>query len=190
MRFRLIIAALSLSTFLPFVLAASGQSQEGAVYVASNEATGNKILQLHRDEHGALTFVGSFSTGGLGTGTGLGNQGGVALTDDGEWLLVVNAGSDDISVFAVDSDSDSLRLTDRRASAGRRPISIATKHGLVYVLNAGGALGAADSISGFRLTGRGRLVPIQGSAASLSPANTGPAKLDFGLHEEAPLVPE
>jgi len=190
MRFRLLMAALSFSTLLSFVPVASAESREGAVYVASNEATGNRILQFLRDEHGVLTAAGSFSTGGLGTGSGLGNQGGVVFTDNGEWLLVINAGSDDISVFAVDSDSDSLRLVDRRASAGRRPISIATKHGLVYVLNAGGAVGAADNVSGFRLSRRGRLVPIPGSTAPLSAKNVGPAEVHFGLDDDALFVTE
>lgn len=190
MRFRLLVAALSASTLLTFIPAASAEAQEGAVYVASNEATGNRILQFSRDEHGVLTAAGSFNTGGLGTGTGLGNQGGVVLTDDGQWLLVVNAGSNDISVFTVVSDSDSLGLTNRKASGGQRPISIATKHGLVYVLNAGGAVGAADNISGFRLTGQGHLVPIPGSAAPLSAANTGPAEIHFGLNDDELFVTE
>jgi len=190
MRFRLLIAALSFSTSLPFVPASPGQSQEGAVYVASNEATGNRILQFLRDEHGVLTSGGSFSTGGLGTGSGLGNQGGVVLTDDDQWLLVVNAGSNDISVFAVDSGANSLRLVDQKASGGQHPISIASKYGLVYVLNAGGGVGAADNISGFRLTGQGRLVPISGSTAPLSTGNTGPAEIHFGLDDDALFVTE
>src|SRR5262245_48248793 len=111
---RLLIAALSFSTLLPFVPAASAQSQESSVYVASNEATGNRILQFLREENGVLTLEISFNTGGLGTGGGLGNQGGVVLTEDDQWLLVVNAGSNDISVFAVDSDASSLRLVDRK----------------------------------------------------------------------------
>ena len=190
MRFRLLMAALSLSTLLSLVPVVSAESRGGAVYVASNEATGNRILQFLRDEHGVLAAAGSFSTGGAGTGTGLGNQGGVVLTESGAWLLVVNAGSDDISVFAVDSDFDSLKLVDRRASAGRRPISIATKRGLVYVLNAGGAVGAADDVSGFRLNGHGQLVPIPGSMAPLSAANVGPAEIHFGLDDGALLVTE
>src|SRR5438128_3161739 len=140
MRFRLLTTALFLAVLLPFIPTGSAEENEGGVYIASNEATGNRILQFLRDENGALTAGGSFQTGGLGTGTGLGNQGGVVLTDNGQWLLVVNAGSDDISVFAVDSEAGSLRLADRKASGGRRPISIASKGGLVYVLNAGGAV--------------------------------------------------
>ena len=41
----------------------------------------------------------------------LGNQGGLVLAGDGEWLLAVNAGSNDISVFVVDSEAGTLRLT-------------------------------------------------------------------------------
>jgi 6-phosphogluconolactonase len=190
MRFRLLVVALSFWVLLPFAATASAQSWEGAVYVASNEATGNRILQFLRDEHGVLTSAGSFSTGGLGTGSGLGNQGGVVLTDDDQWLLVVNAGSNDISVFAVDSGTNSLRLVDQKASGGQHPISIASKHGLVYVLNAGGGVGAADNISGFRLTGQGRLVPIPGSRAPLSTGNTGPAETHFGLDDDALFVTE
>ena len=190
MRFRLTIAALSLSTLLHFVPPASAQSPDGAVYIASNEAPGNRILQFLRDERGVLVGAGSFNTGGLGAGTGLGNQGGVVLSDDGQWLLVVNAGSDDISLFSVDSDTNSLRLADRKASGGRRPLSIATKHGLVYVLNAGGAVGAADGISGFRLTGQGQLVPIPGSTVALSAPNTGPAEIHFGLDDDELFVTE
>src|SRR5215472_3622322 len=190
MHFRPFFAALSSLSLLPFAPTASAESQTGAVYVASNEATGNRILQFHRDDSGALTPVGSFNTGGLGTGGGLGNQGGLVLTDNGEWLLVVNAGSNDISVFAVDSDGDFLILTDREASGGQHPISIAAKRGLVYVLNAGGAVGATDNISGFRLSRHGQLVPIPGSTKPLSAANVGPAEIHFGSDDDELFVTE
>ena len=189
MRFRLHTAALFL--IIPSIIpAAFAEQPEGTVYVASNEASGNRIIQFVRDEHGTLAPSGSFTTGGLGTGTGLGNQGGLVLSDNGRWLLAVNAGSDDISVFAVDPDGDSLRLVDRKASGGRRPISIASKHGIVYVLNAGGAAGAADNISGFRLTRRGRLVAISDSTAPLSAANAGPAEIHFGSDDDELFVTE
>jgi 6-phosphogluconolactonase (cycloisomerase 2 family) len=190
MRFRLFFAALASLTLLPFAPAVSAQLRAGAVYVASNEATGNRILQFHRDPNGVLTLVGSFSTGGLGTGGGLGNQGGLVLAENGEWLLVVNAGSNDISVFAVDSNGDSLRLTDREASGGQHPISIAAKRGLAYVLNAGGALGATDNIRGFRLGRHGQLVPIPGSMAPLSTGNVGPAEIHFGSDDDELFVTE
>ena len=190
MRFRLLTAALFLTILLPFIPTGSAEENEGSVYIASNETTGNRILQFLRDENGTLTPGGAFPTGGLGTGSGLGNQGGVVLTDDGQWLLVVNAGSDDISVFAVDSDAASLNLVDRKASGGRRPISIASKGRLVYVLNAGGGVGAGDNISGFRLSRQGQLVPIPNSTAPLSAASTGPAEIHFGSDEDELFVTE
>src|SRR5262245_5288367 len=142
MHFRHIIALFLTIQLLPTVRTGFAQESDGTVYVAGNEVTGNRILQFLRAENGTLTPGGAFPTGGLGTGGGLGNQGGVVLTDDGQWLLVVNAGSDDVSVFAVDFEAGSLRLVDRKTSGGRRPISIASKGKLVYVLNAGGAVGA------------------------------------------------
>jgi len=60
----------------------------------------------------------------------------------------------------------------------------------VYVLNAGGAVGAADNISGFRLTGQGQLAPIPGSTSPLSVANAGPAEVHFGLDADELFVTE
>jgi 6-phosphogluconolactonase (cycloisomerase 2 family) len=38
------------------------------------------------------------------------SAGSVVLSDDGQWLLVVNAGSDEVSLFAVEPDG--LRLAE------------------------------------------------------------------------------
>ena len=66
------------------------------------------------------------------------------------WLLVVNAGSDELSLFAVQPDG--LRLVDRAGSGGSKPTSVAVSGELVYVLNNG-----TPSIAGFRVAD-GRLV--------------------------------
>ena len=65
----------------------------------------------------ALTVIGSFATGGLGSDGGLGSQGAVTLAGDGRWQLAVNAGSNDISTFRVRGDGG-LVLTDRTDAAG------------------------------------------------------------------------
>ena len=53
--------------------------------------------------------MGRCSTGGRGTGKPhLASAGSVVLSDDGRWLLVVNAGSDEVSLFA--GQPDGLRL--------------------------------------------------------------------------------
>jgi 6-phosphogluconolactonase (cycloisomerase 2 family) len=149
----------------------------GAVYLASNSPQSNTVLVFNRASNGSLRPAGSFATGGLGTGGGLGNQGGVILSENNRWLLVVNAGSNDISVFAVLPDG--LRLTDREPSGGLHPVSVTEKNRLVYVLNAGGAVGGQDSISGFRLSPEGLLQAIPGSIQPLSAASTGPAEIGF-----------
>ena len=78
--------------------AAAGSPRGDAVYTQSNAASGNAILAYDRAKDGTLTPAGSFATGGTGTGGGLGNQGAVALANNGRFVFVVNAGSNDVSV--------------------------------------------------------------------------------------------
>jgi 6-phosphogluconolactonase (cycloisomerase 2 family) len=139
----------------------------------SNAAAGNSVLVFARGADGSLSAAGTYATGGTGTSGGLGNQGGLSLDESGHTLVVVNAGSNDISAFRV-SESGSLDLTDRIASGGSMPISVTISHGLVYVLNAGGAGG----IAGFRLE-QGKLLAIANSSRPLSGAGVGPADISF-----------
>jgi len=80
---------------------AAGSNDNGSIYTLSNAAAGNAVLAYTRARNGKLSFKAQYSTGGLGTGAGLGSQGSLVLTDDNRWLLAVNAGSNQISVFAV-----------------------------------------------------------------------------------------
>lgn len=150
---------------------------QGVVYTASNAAAGNHVIVYERDESGSLAFAGTVDTGGRGTGTGLGNQGGLVLSRDGQWLLVVNAASDDVSVFRVRGRD--IELTSRTPSGGRRPVSVTIDRELVYVLNAGGAVGGVDTLAGFRLDRRGVLHGISGAAQALSGPSTAPAQVGF-----------
>lgn len=145
----------------------------GAVYTMDNDAVGNHILVFERRANGTLTPVGSYATGGLGTGAGLGNQGGVLLSADQRWLLAVNAGSDEISVFAVEPDG--LTLIDRIGSGGSQPISLALDRKLLYVLHAG----SPNDITGFTQGSDGHLTPLPGSTVALSAAMTAPAQVSF-----------
>jgi 6-phosphogluconolactonase (cycloisomerase 2 family) len=149
----------------------------GAVYVASNGAAGNQILVFERAADGQLTFENAIATGGLGTGSGLGNQGGVRLSEDNRLLLAVNAGSNDVSVFELTNDG--LVLRDRTSSGGVRPISITIDGRLVYVLNAGGRAGGTDNVTGFRMSRTGELTMIAGSTRTLSAADTDPAQVEL-----------
>jgi 6-phosphogluconolactonase len=144
-----------------------------AVYTQSNAAEGNEVLVFRRDSRGELDLAGKLKTHGLGTGAGLGSQGSVLLTRDGEHLYVVNAGSDSISQFAIGKRGPIF--IGRMASGGDQPISLTLKHGILYVLNAG----AESNITGFRVTHDGRLSALQGSTRPLSGAAVQPAQVQF-----------
>ena len=151
------------------------ESNGGAVYVLSNQASGNEVLVYNRSLNGSLSAAGSFSTTGNGTGAGLGSQGSVILHDlEGySYLIAVNAGSNDITVFRLDGPG--LTQIDKVSSHGTTPISVTAHENLVYVLNAGGS----GNISGFRLTQDGRLSDLQNSTRALSDDNAGPAQIQF-----------
>src|SRR5215468_7000543 len=123
---------------LAAVLLASGafaQDEPGAVYAMTNAAGGNSILIFARVASGTLTNAGSAATGGTGKGAGLGSQGALLLTNDQRWLLAVNAGSNDLTVFSVTPEG--LRWRSKTPSGGTMPISVAVHERLVYALNAG-----------------------------------------------------
>src|SRR5215212_7363548 len=181
-----LIAAVTLAT--TETTYAQTSAATGAVYTATNNPARNDILMFDRAADGALTFVNAFATGGTGTGSGLGNQGGVALTVDGKFLLVVNAGSHDISV--LETTDTGLTLRDRKSSGGLRPISVTVNGRLVYVLNAGGAPGGTDSVVGFRLSREGLLTMIAGSTRGLSAASTGPAEVELSPDGASLVVTE
>jgi 6-phosphogluconolactonase (cycloisomerase 2 family) len=160
----------------------------GAVYTMTNSTAGNQVLHFDRLADGSLQYRAHYDTGGLGSGGGLGNQGGVVLSDNGRWLLVVNAGSDDISVFRVGQRE--LILTDTQSSGGVRPVSVTIYRDLVYVLHAGGAVGDADSISALFLDNDGELTPASGSSAALSGISTAPAQIQFSPDGRYVIVTE
>jgi 6-phosphogluconolactonase len=156
----------------------------GAVFTLTNEAAGNAVAVFSRGSDGTLMPEGTVPTGGLGSGSGLGSQGAVALSENGRWLFAVNAGSDDVSVFDVDGMD--LELVARVASGGDRPISL-TQHGdLLYVLNGG----TPNNITGFRIAHDGLLSAIAGSERPLSGANVGPAQVSFSPNGRTVVVTE
>src|SRR5437899_2455341 len=145
----------------------------GAVYALTNVAGGNAVAMYSRGADGRLSWSGSVSTGGAGTGASLGSQGALALSDDGRWLFAVNAGSNDVSAFRVTPRG--IELTGRVASGGIRPISVTVHGDVLYVLNAGGD----GNISGFRVGNDGALAPLAGSTRPLSGSGVGPAQVAF-----------
>ncbi len=152
----------------------------GAVYVQTNAAGGNEVVAYRRTPNGKLNPLGTFATGGSGTGLPrLGSQGSVILSDDDRWLLVTNVGSNEVSVFGVTHTG--LTLVDRVRSHGGMPFSLTLRGHLLYVLNGEGA----GNITAFTLGSDGHLTHIANSTRPLSGSVTGsptapaPAQVSF-----------
>lgn len=163
------------------VVASAGASQFdviGHVYVNDNTAGTNTIAAFDRHRDGTLTAVpGSpFATGGRGTGAGIGSQGSLQMTADGHYLLAVDAGSNQISVLAIEPGGSLRPLPGGVVgSGGVEPVSIAVHRELVYVANAGPA---GANYTGFTLDPWGHLRPLPGSTFTL-PSNAQPGDVLF-----------
>jgi 6-phosphogluconolactonase (cycloisomerase 2 family) len=173
---RLRLAALSgaaAAALLATSGSASASATNRAVFVQTDNPSGNQIVVYDRAVDGTLTAAGTYGTGGLG-GTlegsvtdHLASQASLTYDRQNGLLYAVNAGSNTISVFAVLGDR--LALREVLPSGGSFPVSVAVSNDVVYVLN--GLQGA--SLQGFRVES-GRLVPIAGSgrALGLNPSAT------------------
>ena len=139
-----------------------------AIYLQTNDAEQNEVIAFRRDADGTLSRLGSWATGGRGTGKPhLASQSSVVVS--GDTLLVVNAGSDDVSLFAIGDDA--ISLLHRVASGGTMPTSIAFRGARVFVLNAGGDA----NVTGFTLAD-GKLAP---SADTRALSGADPAQIGF-----------
>ena len=195
-RFTVLAALILLALAIPLASARTWNDNQGndnsnrttgAVYIMTNDPAGNQVIRYDRASDGSLAFSGKFSTGGLGaTGLTGSNQGGLVLSSNGRTLLVVNAGSNDISIFQVHQNI--LSLTDKTSSHGIMPISLTLHNRLVYVLNAGGK-DSVGNIAGYKLDSEGELTPIAGSVQPLS-GITAPAQISFNPQGTVLVVTE
>ena len=170
------VAAVAAALVLPASAAAAPPDAPGirpAVYVQTNDPSGNAVVSYRRAADGSLTRVASVSTGGLGGTTvsaptdPLASQGSLVLDRRRGLLYAVNAGSDTVSVFSVDGTD--LTLQQVIASGGDFPVSITTARNLLYVLNAGGE----GSVAGFAVAGN-HLVRARAATRPLGLANASP----------------
>jgi 6-phosphogluconolactonase (cycloisomerase 2 family) len=130
-----------------------------AVFVQTDNLSGNSVVAYQRAADGTLTRVGTYATDGLGGMLAgsvvdhLASQGSLTYDQQHGLLYAVNAGSNTVSVFSVSGDRLALRQVVK--SGGTFPVSVAVHGDLVYVLNAlnGG------SIQGFVVLG-GHLVSV------------------------------
>jgi 6-phosphogluconolactonase len=140
------------------------------VYINDNTAGHNTIAGFTRNDDGSLTAIAGspFSAGGAGLGTIFGSQVSIQATQDGRYVLAVDAGSNQLSVFRIGPGGALSEVNGSPVwSGGIEPVSIALHGGLVYVANEG-ANGSGANYTGFRLHPNGRLTPIAGSAFQLS----------------------
>lgn len=159
-----VVAALAVATPTAASAHGNGRSDDGhgtgdLVFVQTAEASGNTVVELERTRGGGLVQRGEFPTGGVGgtldgaVADQLASQGSLTYDERSRLLYAVNAGSDTITVFAVQGD----RLVRKQVigSGGQFPVSVAARDGLVYVLNARGG----GSVQGFVQSG-GRLTAV------------------------------
>ena len=152
-----------------------GRGAAHAVFVMNNNAEENEVLAYERSDYGTLFSPRAYKTTGRGSGglvDPLSSQGSLTLSDDHSLLFAVNAGSGNLSVFAVRGPQ--LQLLDKVPTGGSEPVSV-TQHGnLVYVVNGAGS----SSVVGFYLRD-GKLTSIPGSQRFLSGNNVGPGSIAF-----------
>ncbi|HKD94563.1 MAG TPA: beta-propeller fold lactonase family protein [Gaiellaceae bacterium] len=154
----------------------------GHVYVNDNTSPVNSVAGFDRHADGTLTALpGSpFAVGGSGTGGPDASQGSLQLSDNGRYLLAVDAGSNQISVLRVDHDGSLQQVGGSPVSSnGVDPVSIAVHHDLVYVANAGPGSSTGDTnYTGFRFDHGGRLSAIPNSTYAL-PNDSKPGQVLF-----------
>jgi 6-phosphogluconolactonase len=159
----LLAAAIGLFGAAGAASASTASPVTGYTYVDGNTATANTIDGFARHADGSLTpLAGSpFAAGGAGLGTGLASQGAIQATQDGRYLLAVDAGSHQISVLRVTAGGVPVLVGQPVSSGGIKPVSVAvSRSGLVYVANSGTG---GSNYTGFRLSINGTLTPIPGS---------------------------
>jgi len=188
---RLVLGAmLALTAAFPLVSnAQSGRSntQSFALYAMTNSAEKNEVISFTPNSGGQLQEFHRFPTGGRGSGgvtDPLESQGSLTLSENGELLFAVNAGSGDITVFRVHGPV--LSPIDRVPSGGSAPNAVAQHGNLVFVLNAG----PGNNVTGFLLEPSGHLKRIENSTASLTVNSSRAGSLAFSPDGRILLVTE
>ena len=104
----------------------------GYIYTTTNGEGANQVVKFSRHANGSLSDETAYATnsnGGANTSAGgdahgdFDAQGAVQLIDD--YLLNVNAGGNQVSIFSLDRNSGNLTFKNNVSSGGTRPVSIA-----------------------------------------------------------------
>ncbi|OED44635.1 hypothetical protein AB833_01210 [Chromatiales bacterium (ex Bugula neritina AB1)] len=161
----------------------SGSNAVGAVYAMTNAADTNTVVAYARAADGTLTLIGSAATEGQGSGptnvaSGPGGNAidplasnyALVMSTDNRFVFAVNAGSDEVSSFIVNSDF-SLSHVSTVASGGSAPVSIATIDNAIFVANSNAGVGTITSFTVSEtgaLTSAGGEVTLAGRPTAIS----------------------
>jgi 6-phosphogluconolactonase len=143
------------------------------VYIMNNDAGPNSILVYMQQSDGTLTYQSTATSGGNGSGAGLGSQGSIVIDAAHEYLYTVNAGSNSVSSFRIDGNGN-LTLANTVSSSGTLPISVTVYGNWLYVVNS-----TTSNISGYTISSGGTMTSIVGSNLVLSTATAGPGQISF-----------
>jgi 6-phosphogluconolactonase len=172
-RMRAALPAL-LVVFVMWISMAGSAQTTGAIYVNANAVGSNAVWAYTRGSDGTLTYAGTFSTQGSGSGgIDLKSQGSIAISQNGKYVFVANAGSNDVTSFSVQPGAQ-LTFVARTPSGGTFPNSLAVFRNLLYVLNQG-----SSRINAFRIGRKGALTPIANSSRKLSSASALGGQISF-----------
>lgn len=163
-------AAVAVAGLASPAFASSASDVHGAshvVFVQTDNTAGNAVVAYERAADGTLSPARIYATGGVGgilAGSVVdhtASQGSLTYDPRHALLYAVNAGSNTVSVFAVQGDRLSLRQVVR--SGGTFPVSVTVHGDVVYVLNAlnGG------SVQGYRVVLGSFLAPLPHSNRAL-----------------------
>jgi hypothetical protein len=161
---------------------AAAKSAVGAAYFISNEGAGNFVVAAAIGSDGKLTLRQATSSEGLGShgapGTGpdpLFTQGAVKASAAGNIVATVNAGSNTLSVFAIDPQNPTnLEMIGKPVgSGGEFPVSLAINKAGNKVCTVNG--GAINGVACFAVDKTKGLTPIANTVRSLKLNQTTPA---------------
>lgn len=184
------LAGLASALVIAGCAGALASNDDTIVYAMDNAASGNSIHAWRLNSDGTLTTVGTFASGGNGTGTTetplagpndgvdpLGSQGSIVVSPDEKYLLAVNAGSGSVSIFRI-AQSGTLTLVDTESTGGTSPVSVTTRSNRVYVANVNDPDNNLPStITAFTIGSDGSLTPVVGSSRQLSAPNARPSQI-------------
>ena len=176
----------------------------GAAFVQTNDLDNNAVAAFRRNADGTLTDIGLFETGGQGSTDFDGGEGldplisadSLVVTEDEQFLLTVNAGSNDLVSFRINDDFSLTRISVVD-SGGVGPNSVAVDDGYVFVTNIdrdGVALGDESTpraepndegnVVGFSISADGVLTPT-GYSVDL---DNRPANIEFSTDGDRVIV--